>query len=67
MKQSECADNERDHILAALKYCQGRISGAAGAAEILGIPPSTLHSRIKRLGIKRKYISSEDVVLLLDN
>lgn len=61
------ADNERDHIIATLKYCQGRISGAAGAAEILGMPPTTLHSRIKRLGIKRKYISGKDVVLLPGN
>ena len=52
------ADNERDHILETLKFCQGRISGAAGAAEILGVPPSTLNSRIKRLGIKRQHTNN---------
>ncbi len=50
-------ENERDHILKVLKYCKGRISGAKGAAEILGIPPSTLNSRMKRLGIKREHIA----------
>jgi transcriptional regulator with GAF, ATPase, and Fis domain len=50
-------ENERDHILKVLKYCKGRISGARGAAELLGIPPSTLNSRMKRLGIKREHIA----------
>jgi PAS domain S-box-containing protein len=46
------ADNERDHILAVLKQTEGAIAGPAGAARILGIPPSTLRSRMARLGIK---------------
>ncbi|SFM89693.1 Transcriptional regulator containing GAF, AAA-type ATPase, and DNA-binding Fis domains [Chitinophaga sp. YR627] len=49
-------ENECDHILRILKYCQGRISGPGGAAEILGVPPSTLNSKIKRLGIKRQHL-----------
>jgi transcriptional regulator with GAF, ATPase, and Fis domain len=50
-------DNERDHILEILQYCNSRIGGKGGAAEILGVPPSTLNSKIKRLGLKRKHIS----------
>jgi len=50
-------ENERDHILHMLKYCKGRIAGEGGAAEILGVPPSTLNSKIKRLGIRREHIS----------
>jgi transcriptional regulator with GAF, ATPase, and Fis domain len=50
-------ENEREHILAITKYCHGRIAGAGGAAEILGVPPSTLNSRMKRLGIKKEHIS----------
>jgi DNA-binding NtrC family response regulator len=50
-------ENERDHILKVLKYCKGRISGERGAAELLGMPPSTLNSRMKRLGIKREHIA----------
>ncbi|GGA96153.1 sigma 54-interacting transcriptional regulator [Mucilaginibacter rubeus] len=46
---------EADYIVHVLKSCQGRIGGPGGAAEILGMPPSTLHSRIKKLGIKREF------------
>jgi transcriptional regulator with GAF, ATPase, and Fis domain len=49
-------ENERDHILAIIKYCRGRASGKGGAAEILGVPNSTLHSKMKRLGIVRRHI-----------
>ena len=48
-------ENEKDHIFKILKYCKGRISGEGGAAEILGVPPTTLNSKIKRLGIKREH------------
>ncbi|WP_229216581.1 sigma 54-interacting transcriptional regulator [Dyadobacter sp. 3J3] len=48
-------ENERDHILTILKYCKGRVAGDGGAAEILGVPKSTLNSKIKRLGIKREH------------
>ncbi|GGB02537.1 hypothetical protein GCM10011511_27270 [Puia dinghuensis] len=44
---------EREHILAVLKLCDGKISGEGGAAEKLRIAPTTLSSKIKRLGIKR--------------
>ena len=54
------ADNERQHILAVLKYCGDRISGRDGAAHILGIPPSTLVSRMKRLGIKKAHVDSNE-------
>jgi formate hydrogenlyase transcriptional activator len=46
------ADYERDHIRMVLRHTGGRISGPRGAAEILGLPPSTLRSRIKKLGLK---------------
>ncbi|WP_255460377.1 sigma-54-dependent Fis family transcriptional regulator [Lacibacter sediminis] len=46
---------ERDYILKVLKYVKGKISGEGGAAELLGIPPSTLHSRMKRLGIRKEH------------
>jgi transcriptional regulator with GAF, ATPase, and Fis domain len=44
----------REHILTVLKKCEGRIGGKGGAAEILDIQPTTLHSRIKKLGIKKE-------------
>jgi DNA-binding NtrC family response regulator len=49
-------ENARDHILAVLKKCNGKISGAGGAAEILEIQPTTLHSKIKKLGIRKEDI-----------
>lgn len=48
-------ENERDHILAVLKKCHGKISGPGGAADLLGVPSTTLNSKMKRLGIKRGY------------
>jgi len=47
--------NEKEHIYRVLQYCAGRIAGKGGAAEILGVPPTTLNSKIKRLGIKRGH------------
>jgi len=48
-------ENERDHILRILKFCGGKLSGDSGAAQILGVPPGTLYSKLKRLGIKREH------------
>jgi DNA-binding NtrC family response regulator len=47
-------ENERDYIIHVLKKCNGRIWGAGGAAEILNIPPTTLRSKMKKLGIERE-------------
>lgn len=48
-------DVERNHILRALKACNGKVYGSGGAAEILKIPPTTLHAKMKKLGIKQEY------------
>ena len=48
-------ENERDHILAVLQKCNGRIWGPGAAAELLKIPPSTLKSKMKKLGIAKKF------------
>ena len=48
-------DVEREHIYATLQYCQGRIRGSRGAAELLGIHPNTLDARIKKLGIEKRF------------
>ena len=44
---------EKRHILEALNTTGWRVSGKDGAAEILGINPKTLESRMQRLGIQR--------------
>jgi transcriptional regulator with GAF, ATPase, and Fis domain len=45
---------EREHILRVLRECKGRIGGAGGAAERLGLKRTTLNSIIKKLEIKRR-------------
>lgn len=45
-------ENERINIIAALKECNGKVSGTGGAAELLNIHASTLNSKLKKLGIK---------------
>jgi len=52
-------DNERDHILLALEQCSWKIYGEGGAAELLELHPSTLNSRIKKLGIEKKYAKND--------
>lgn len=46
-------ENERDHIIAILKKCHGKVGGSGGAAEMLDVNTSTLNSRMRKLGIKR--------------
>jgi PAS domain S-box-containing protein len=47
------ASHEKDMIEAALAESRGQVSGPAGAAAKLGLPPSTLDSRIKALKINK--------------
>jgi len=46
-------ESERRHILSVLKSTQWRIRGKNRAAEILGLKPTTLYSRMKKLGLQR--------------
>ena len=48
-------ENEKEYILNMLQYCKGRVCGYQGAAELMGIPSSTLFSKMKKLGIKRSF------------
>jgi len=47
------ASEEKKTIEAALADSRGRVSGPTGAAAKLGVPPSTLDSKIKTLGIDK--------------
>jgi transcriptional regulator with GAF, ATPase, and Fis domain len=49
-------DLERTHILDVLRSTGGVIEGPRGAASILGMNPSTLRSRLKKLGIDRASV-----------
>jgi transcriptional regulator with GAF, ATPase, and Fis domain len=46
-------DVERAHVLEVLKRTRWRIRGGNGAAEILGLKPTTLEARMKKLGLQR--------------
>lgn len=49
---------ERQMIIEALALANGNISGKNGAARFLGVPPSTLTSKMSKIGIKRKNQSN---------
>jgi DNA-binding NtrC family response regulator len=44
---------EREHIFNVLQETHWKIDGKGGAASVLGLHPSTLRFRLKKLGIKR--------------
>jgi formate hydrogenlyase transcriptional activator len=48
------ADVERTHIISVLRQTRGVIEGAAGAARVLNMKPSTVRYRMKKLGISRE-------------
>jgi transcriptional regulator with GAF, ATPase, and Fis domain len=50
---SRLADFEADHIRKVLDSTNWRVRGTGGAAERLGLKPTTLESRMARLGIRR--------------
>jgi formate hydrogenlyase transcriptional activator len=45
---------ERAHMLRVLEETGWRVSGPKGAASVLGLKPTTMEARMKKLGIKRK-------------
>jgi transcriptional regulator with GAF, ATPase, and Fis domain len=52
-RSPKLVDVEREHILAVLESSSWRIRGAGGAAARLGMKPTTLETRMAKLGLKR--------------
>ena len=52
VSEVEWRRRERENLRAALQLAQGRIYGPDGAAERLGVKPTTLISRLKALGLR---------------
>jgi formate hydrogenlyase transcriptional activator len=52
-RSPKLVDVEKDHIRAVLETTAWRIRGAGGAADRLGLKPTTLETRMAKLGLKR--------------
>lgn len=57
VKQAQM-ETEREYIISILKKVQGRIRGTNGAAELMNIKPTTLESKMAKLGIKTEDFKS---------
>ena len=53
LTEAEMRQRERDNLVAVLDAAQWRVMGAGGAAELLGIKPTTLFSRMKVFNLHR--------------
>jgi transcriptional regulator with GAF, ATPase, and Fis domain len=51
VREADIRRLERENLMAALEATRGRIFGPGGAADLLGVKPTTLASRLKKLGI----------------
>jgi len=53
LTQTEFRSQERANLLAALEQARWKVSGPGGAAELLGVPPTTLQYRMRKFGLRR--------------
>jgi formate hydrogenlyase transcriptional activator len=53
LTSSDLLELERKNLIRALETCDWKVSGDQGAARLLGMPPTTLSSRMKALAITR--------------
>ena len=53
LTQAELERRERDNLVAVLEAAEWKIKGPDGAAELLGVKPSTLHSKMDKWELKR--------------
>jgi transcriptional regulator with GAF, ATPase, and Fis domain len=53
LNRAQWLELERENLRAALVRCRWKIAGKGGAAELLGMKPNTLRSRMERLEISR--------------
>ena len=66
-KRKGLLEIEREHILAMLQEIGWKIEGSNGAAILLGINPSTLRSRMKKLGIRKPHKASGQQIPVIRN
>tara|TARA_R110002095_G_scaffold28131_3_gene28141 strand:+ start:101 stop:457 length:357 start_codon:yes stop_codon:yes gene_type:complete len=53
LSYDEMAKLERSNVIAVLNHTRWKISGPSGAADLLGVNPATLTSRLKAMKIER--------------
>ena len=53
LTEAELRQRERNNVLAALTQTDWKIHGPGGTAELLGVKPTTLISRMQKMGLKR--------------
>jgi transcriptional regulator with GAF, ATPase, and Fis domain len=58
LTEAEMKLRDRENLLNALNQCGWKITGTDGAAEVLGMKPTTLHSKMKKLGLKKANVIS---------
>lgn len=56
LTEQEIRSLERDNLIAVLKQAKWKVSGSGGAAELLGVNPATLASRVRAFGIVRSHL-----------
>jgi len=54
LTENELRELERENLARVLREAKGRIHGKGGAARLLGVKPTTLASRIKKLGLSKQ-------------
>jgi transcriptional regulator with GAF, ATPase, and Fis domain len=53
LTEIEMRRRERDNLVAVLETAGWKVMGQNGAAELLGVKPTTLFSRMKKLGLRK--------------
>jgi transcriptional regulator with GAF, ATPase, and Fis domain len=53
-------ENEKEHIINALKITNGKVTGENSAAQLLGINGKTLGSKMRKLKLKREFVITTD-------
>jgi transcriptional regulator with GAF, ATPase, and Fis domain len=55
LTEQEIRRLERDNLIAVMKQTKWKVSGSGGAAELLGVNPATLASRLRAFGVSRSH------------
>ena len=63
LSEVELRSLERDNLQAALQAANGKIRGPDGAAELLGVKPTTLLARMKKWRVKKPETAAGTAIL----